>query len=55
MFFEGEKRRFYYTKTRKFKMPLYKKAGIILINVNAKYELIFFYKKVYLLFLFLVI
>jgi hypothetical protein len=42
----------YYIKTRKFKMPLYKKAGITLINVNAKYELIFFIKK-YIYFFFL--
>lgn len=27
-----------YTKTKKFKMPLYRKAGITLINVNAKYD-----------------
>lgn len=28
-----------YTKTKKFKMPLYKKQGITLINVNAKSDL----------------
>ena len=28
-----------YTKTKKFKMPLYKKEGITLINVNAKYDI----------------
>lgn len=28
-----------YTKTKKFKMPLYKKSGITLINVNAKYDI----------------
>lgn len=28
-----------YTKTKKFKMPLYKKARITLININAKYDI----------------
>ena len=28
-----------YTKTKKFKMPLYKKSGITLININAKYDI----------------
>ena len=28
-----------YTKTKKFKMPLYKKAGITLININAKTDI----------------
>ena len=28
-----------YTKTKKFKMPLYKKSGITLININAKHDL----------------
>lgn len=28
-----------YTKTKKFKMPLYKKAGITLININAKHDI----------------
>lgn len=27
-----------YTKTKKFKMPLYKKSGITLININAKQD-----------------
>ena len=28
-----------YTKTKKFKMPLYKESGITLININAKYDI----------------
>lgn len=28
-----------YTKTKKYKMPLYKKSGITLININAKHDI----------------
>lgn len=28
-----------YTKTKKYKMPIYKKTGITLININAKFDI----------------